>query len=587
MDEEQRRLAEELLFSGEKKTSFAKKLFFGVFDSHLIFPFPQVDETELAKTESFVSKVTQFAEKNIDPVKIDRQAMIPSQVIEGLGSLGVLGITIPRIYGGLGMSQYAYCRAVEALSRRCGSTALFVNAHQSVGLKALLLFGTHEQRARWLAPLAKGEQIAAFSLTEPNAGSDANGIETRAVLDPVRNVYRINGKKQWTTNGSFADILTVMARTEIDTPQGKQDKITAFLVTPDMPGFKVTATSLEKVGMRGTKTSNLEFKDLEVPVANILGPLGGGLKVCLTVLDYGRTTFGATCTGAAKVALERAIAHAQTRYQFKRPLASFPLVKQKIANMSALVYAMDATTYLTAGLVDTGAEDFMLEAAILKVFASDALWSIIYDTMQIFGGRSFFTDEPFERMMRDARLNMIGEGSNEVLRAFIGVVGMRDVGMELKEALDAIKSPFSSMGVLTKFCSQWMRRRGASKVAISSPLLQEEAAALGKAIRQFGMAVVRVLARHRENILEQQLVLDRIATSAIAIYTTTAVLSKLDAELKRVNGKTEALGNDVEIGKFYCLQAMSTIKRSLGSLFDNTDAVIESLSDHITKLKKI
>ena len=288
------------------------------------------------------------------------------------------------------MSQYAYCNASELLSRHCGSTALFVNAHQSVGLKAILLFGTEEQKKRWLPALAKGDEIAAFSLTEPNAGSDAAGIETKAIYDPKERVYRITGNKQWTTNGSIAKVLTVMAKTPIETSFGIEEKITAFIVTPEMKGFEVVDPSLEKVGMRGTKTSNLRFSNMAVPEENILGPKGKGLKVCLTVLDYGRTTFGATCTGAAKYLLQRAISHAKTRHQFKRPLSSFPLIKKKLAKMAALTQAMDATTYLTAGLLDKGQSDIMLEASILKVFASEALWKIVYETMQIFGGRSFF-----------------------------------------------------------------------------------------------------------------------------------------------------------------------------------------------------
>lgn len=581
MEEQQRRLAEELLFTEVKPRSFAKKLYFGVFDTSKVMPFPRVTDEEQQRVTEFLDKLTHFADDAIHPDAIDRQAIIPKEVIHGLGQLGVLGISIPQEYGGLGMSQYAYCRAVELLSPRCGSTALFVNAHQSVGLKALLLFGTPAQRSRWLPPLAKGEQIAAFSLTEPNAGSDANGIETRAVFDPASNTYVLNGKKQWTTNGGIASVLTVMAQTEMDTPQGRQDRVTAFLVTPDMPGFMVTAPALEKVGMCGTQTANLAFHNMRVPAENILGPLGGGLKVCLTVLDYGRTTFGATCTGAAKMLKARAVAHARSRYQFKRPLASFSLVKQKLATMAALTYAMNATTYLTAGLVDGGTEDFMLEAAMLKVFASDSLWTIIYETMQIFGGRSFFTDEPFERMMRDARLNMIGEGANEVLRAFIGLVGMRDVGVELKGVLDALYRPLTSFDTLWRFGRQSLHRWKASSVTVNSPLIQQEASQLSKAIRHFGFAVVRVLARYREEVIEKQLDLDRIATSAIAIYTTTAVLSKLDSDLARVDGKIEALGDDVAVAKLYCRQAMATIKHSLKSLFSDSDAIVEATADQL------
>ncbi len=376
-----------------------------------------------------------------------------------------------------------------------------------------------------------------------------------------------------------------MAQTEVETAKGKQDKVTAFLVTPDMKGFKVAAPALEKVGMRGTKTAILEFQDMEVPAANILGPKGGGLKVCLTVLDYGRTTFGATCTGIAKMLVEKAVYHAKTRYQFKRPLASFALVKQKIALMSALTYAMDATTYLTAGFVDGHAEDFMLESAMLKVFASDSLWTILYDTMQIYGGRSFFTDYPFERLMRDARLNMIGEGSNEVMRAFIGLVGMRDVGVQLKETFEAMKNPLNDFGTIKGFIVQFWKRLSLPKVPVQSRLLSEEAQNLGSAVRRFGFAIVRLLAKYGEEIFERQLSLDRIATAAMALYSWTAVLSKLDADLKSVSGNVEALGHDVAIAKLYCRYAKENIERSLGTLFENYDSTIEAVSDQITGIK--
>lgn len=577
MDEQQKRLAEELLFSGKKLPSFAKQLYFGVFDRAGVFPFPQADFKEKAKVDALLEKLSVFIKEKIDPVAIDRNAQIPDEVLKGLGDLGILGMTIPREYGGLGLSQYAYCKAVEMLAYTCASTALFVNAHQSVGLKALLLFGTEEQKQKWLPSLAKGEQYAAFSLTEPNAGSDAAGIETRAVFDPEKNVYRITGKKQWTTNGSIAGVLTVMAKTKI----GDADKITAFLVTPDMEGFKIIDRSLDKVGMRGSWTSNLEFNDVHVPVGNILGPVGGGLKVCLTVLDFGRTTFGATCTGAAKFAVERAIHHAKTRFQFKRPLASFALVKEKIALISALKYAMEATTYLTAGFVDSKTEDFMLESAMLKVFASDSLWKIIEETMQIYGGRSLFTDAPFERMMRDARLNMIGEGSNEVMRAFIGLVGMRDVGMYLKEILEALKNPIAKPQIIWRFTLNLVKRLKRPLIPVQSALLNKEAQELGKAIRRFGFSVIKILAKHGEDIFERQLSLNRIATSAMAIYTSTAVIAKLSHDLEEVKGDVTLLGNDLNVGKFYISYAMDKLNRSLDSILENQDEMIENLSDQI------
>ncbi|MCB1136876.1 MAG: acyl-CoA dehydrogenase family protein [Chlamydiia bacterium] len=582
MDEEQMKMAEELLFTGEEKPSFAKLLYFGLFDAERIFPFPSVQPAKQSQTQAFLEKVKAFCENELDPDAIDRQAEIPESIRRRLGEMGVMGMTVPEQYGGLNMSQDAYCQTMELVARYCASTALLVNAHQSIGLKALLLFGTQEQRDRWLPDLAAGRKLAAFSLTEPTAGSDAAGVKTRAVYDPQKNVYRITGRKQWTTSGSIADVLTVMARTEIKTDRGIEDKITAFLVTPDMPGFKVLDKALEKTGMRGTWTANLELNDVEVPVENVLGPLGGGLRVCLTVLDYGRTTFGATCTGTAKFLLENAIRHATERQQFNRPLASFGLVKEKITRMSALVYAMDATVKLTAGLVDRGQDDIMLESAILKVFASDSQWQILYDTMQILGGRSFFCDAPYERMMRDARLNMIGEGSNEVMRAFIGAVGMRDVGMQLKGVADAAKAPLSDFGSLWSFGKFMAGKVCTPKVPIQSGQLADEAQRLGRAVRSFGLAIPRLLAKYREKIVEEQLHLNRISECAMALYTVSAVLSKLDSDIQRAGGDPSRLGTDLDVARFYCHEAFARIDSNLTALSSNSDEIIYQLSDRIT-----
>lgn len=564
LDSEQTRLAEELLFSEKKPPSFVKQLFFGRVDASSVLPFPNPTKEEKLEADSYVAKIQKFADEQIDPVKIDKEAKIPKSVIEGLGELGLLSLTIPKEHGGLGLSQYTYCRAMEVIAGKCAATALFINAHQSVGLKALVLFGTPEQQSRWLPKLSKGKAIAAFSLTEANAGSDAAGVETKATYDPIKKTYLISGRKQWTTNGSIADILTVMART----PDGK---ITAFIVTPDMPGFKVLDAALDKVGMRGSITSNLLFENVEVPEANILGLMGGGLKLCLTVLDYGRTTFGATCTGVAKDLIKRAREHAINRFQFKRPLGSFELVKEKIARMYAFCYAMESTTLLTAGLVDKGVEDIMLESAILKVFNSDAAWEILYDTMQIYGGRSFFTDAPFERNMRDARLNMIGEGSNEVLRAFIGAVGMRDVGMELK----SFKDNWLDSSTWKEAFIAGSRYIQAPKIPLRSKKMQSEANQLESLILSFGRAIVKVLASYKQEVVDKQLDLNRIAEVAMAIYTMTAVISRLDS------GDDENL----EIGQYYCKIAYKKAIENLDSLFDPLDELTVQLADKITGLK--
>jgi acyl-CoA dehydrogenase family protein 9 len=577
MDEKQKKLLEDLLFEEKrKKPSLGKLLYSGLLETEHVFPYPKADASEESAVDDLLVKLRSFCEKEIDPDRIDRQSDIPSTVIRGLGDMGILGLTIPEEFGGLGRTQYAYCRAMEQLAGHCGSTALLVNAHQSVGLKALLLFGTEKQKARWLRPLATGEKLAAFSLTEPNAGSDAGGIETKAEYDPQKKVYRINGMKQWTTNGSIAGFLTVMARTD-------EGGITAFIVTPDMPGFKVSAAALEKVGYRGTRTSNLVFENLEVPEENILGTKGKGLRICLTVLDYGRTTFGATCTGVAKYLVRRAETYAVERHQFAQPLASFLLVKQKLAEMAALAYAMDASTYLTAGLIDAGEEDIMLETAILKVFASESLWKITYDTMQLFGGRSFFSSEPFERLMRDARINMIGEGSNEVLRIFIAAVGLREVGMKYKTLLHSMKNPSLALPALSQFTRRLIRIFSKPEMPVRSPLLAPQAGRLCRSIRRFSFSVLRLLAKHREAVVEEQLKLNRIAESAISLYTAVAVLSKIDSRLQSGNGKEIASERETETARFYCDFALDKLDDSLKRLFtNNRDREIDALSDILT-----
>ena len=543
------------------------------------FPYPKVDQKEEMEIEALLEKLSILIKEKIHPITIDQNGEIPEWVLKCLAELGIFGITVPKEYGGLGLCQYAYCRIEEMLAYTCASTAFFVSAHQSIGLKALLLFGSEEQKKKWLTELAQGKKYAAFCLSELNAGSDTAGIETKAVFDAEKNVYRITGKKYWTTHGSIAGVLTVMAKTKV----GDHEKTTAFIITPDMEGFKITDPSLNKMGMRGTITSNLEFNDVHVPIGNILGPVGGGLKVCLKVLDYGRTTFGAICTGVAKFGQERAIYHAKTRVQFKRPIASFALIKEKIALISALTYAMEATTYLTAGLASK-AEDFMLESAILKVFASDSLWKIVYETMQIHGGRSYFTDAPFERMIRDARFTTLGEGANKILRAFIGFVGMRDVGMELKEVLGMLKNPFSQPKMLSRFGIRLIKRLKTPLIPVKSEHLKDEKKAISKAVRRFGFGVIKILTKFGEEIFERQISLDRIASCAIAIYTSTAVLSKLVDDLEEVKGNRALLGDDLNIGKYYIRYAMDNLNNTLDSLFLNNDEMIESLSDQITRI---
>ena len=345
--EAQMQEAEELLGTMPQKSGVAKGLFEGRFVADWVFPYPQLPESQRAEVEQAVADLERFCNEHLDPERIDREADIPREVIDGLAKLGVLGMTAPTEFGGRGFSQMGYCRLLEVIGARCSSTAIFVNAHHSIGIRALILFGTKEQKAKWLPDLVSGRKLGAFALTEPDAGSDAANVQTSATPSPDGSGFILNGQKRYITNGGIAGILTVMART----PVAGSDKtaITAFLVTPDMPGFQVVEPRMQKLGVRGTATAKLAFHNMFVPHENILGPPGKGLKVALTVLDFGRTTFGACCTGAAKTCLRLASDYARSRRQFGRSLNEFELIQKKLARMAAWTYAMEAMTNVTAG----------------------------------------------------------------------------------------------------------------------------------------------------------------------------------------------------------------------------------------------
>jgi acyl-CoA dehydrogenase family member 9 len=563
---EQLEQAEELLFSGVARAGFAKAIFRGEFRGKALFPYPELTASERPVVEEAVSAVRAFADVHIDAAAIDRDADIPRSVIDGLAELGVMGMAAPPELGGRGFSQMGYCRIMEVIGGHCAATAVFVNAHHSIGLRALVLFGTPEQKARWLPQLIRAEKLAAFALTEEQAGSDASNVQTTATPTPDGQSYILNGSKRYITNGAIAGVLTVMARTP--DPRGGKSKVTAFLVTPDMPGFEVVEARMAKMGIRGTATARLAFHDMPVPATNILGELGKGLKLALTVLDFGRTTFGASCTGLAKVILAAATEHAASRRQFGRPLAELELIKKKIAYLAATAYAMEATTYQTAALIDAGAEDYMLETAILKVFTTEALWQGVYETQQVFGGQGYFSNEPYERMTRDARINTIGEGANEVLKAFIALVGMRDIGEGLKNTLEGLKKPGSFLPTLWKYGGAHLGQLVQSPVVpVVSPMLRPIAAALARRVSRFGRTVERQLITHREAFLDRQYDQERIADAAIALVTSACTLSRWDHSL--VQGA--ATSPDETAAELYMRMACRRFDDAIRQLGNNDD----------------
>src|SRR6266446_6585285 len=572
--------AEELLFAGPQALGFVKGLFQGHFVSNWVMPYPRIAAGQQVELDKTLKELREFLGAKLDPVAIDRNADIPREVIDGLGRVGVLGMTAPAEYGGRGFTQMANCKVLEEIGRRCASTSVFVNAHHSIGIRALLLFGTHEQKQKWLPRLVNGEQLGAFALTEREAGSDAANVQMTARPTEDGSHFILNGEKRYITNAAIAHVLTVMARTPV--PGSNKTTITAFLVTPDMPGFEILEARMPKMGIRGTATGRFALRNVRVPRENILGLMGKGLKVALTVLDFGRTTFGACCTGAAKTCLRLAIEHANTRKQFKKTLGEFDLVKKKIARIAAGAYAMEAMTTITASLIDRGLEDYMVETAMLKVFTTERLWEIINDTFQIYGGSAYFVDLPLERMLRDARINQIGEGSNEVLTSFIALVGMRGPGMEFKEIYDTMLKPWRQDRA--KAWGAGLKRLSAAvkvpEVPVRHDQLKRYAGQLARLVWRFNFSVDKTLIAYREPVMEMQLVQERIANAAMELFAATCVLSRWDSELATL-GRNGRDASDHIAADLFMKRALRKTRHFLRGLGDNDDTALLATADAV------
>jgi len=379
----------------------------------------------------FRRMVREFAENEVRPLskEIDEQDRVPFETLKKAAKLGLLGVPFPQKYGGCGAGEIGYCILMEELNRVCPSTATVIGAHTGIGAMAIYLDGTEEQKEKYLKPLAKGEKIAAFALTEPQAGSDAAAIKTRAVRDG--NYYILNGSKCFITNGSHADIITVMAVT--DPSLGPRGGVTAFIVEKEFPGFKV-GTLENKMGIRGSATAELIFEDCCVPKENVLGQFGAGFITFMKALDVGRLSLAAACLGGAEAVLEASIKWAKTRQQFGVPIAQKQSVHFMIADMATEIEALRSLIYRTAWLVDTGqmGPKFTKMAAMCKLFASEVLHRCVDYCLQIHGGVGYSRDFWVERAFRDQRITEIFEGTNEIQRIVIASQIFRPKGVRIR-----------------------------------------------------------------------------------------------------------------------------------------------------------
>ena len=562
--------------------SFMRALCLGRIEADLILPYPSLSEEDKETLSSVVELVDDMLGGREDEFRAwDEAGELPAVFVEELKQVGLFGLVIPEEHGGMAFGATAYSRTLQQVARHDASVAVTIGAHSSIGMRGLLLFGTDEQKERYLPALATGEMVAAFCLTEPGAGSDAAGIKTTAVRDGEG--WVINGSKLWITNGGIGQFFTVFARTgEVD----GRSKMSAFIVTLDMEGVSVGPHE-DKMGLRASSTTSVFLDDVRVGPEQMLDGENEGFKVAMKILNSGRTGLGGGAVGAMKGLIDKASKQAMGREQFGRPIAEFGLVKQKVGQMVVDCYASESVVNAVNGLIERGDCDYAVEAAISKIFASEALWTTADEALQISGGNGFMKEYPYERMLRDCRINRIFEGTNEVLRLFVALTAMNDVGTQLTELAGSVKGlfddPIKGFGLMTDYA----RRRAAIATGVGPgsarfdglvPELQRAGDRFVDATNKLAAAADRVLRKHGRAIIGKQFASRRLADIMIDLFVLASVMSRVSTTVAEV-GADKAV-RELEILEVFSHQALLRIQANLDRVDDNVDEAVKSLAAH-------
>ncbi len=547
-------------------------LFVGELQDETFYPFPEQEPDEQEKADLTVDAFRDWAKDNLDPVQIDREQEIPAAVREALGELGILGMTIPEEYGGYGFGTTSYCRVMEEITRTDASLSVFTGAHLSIGAKPIVLFGSEEMKKKWLPQVASGETLCAFALTEPGAGSDAGSLRTRAEWDAAAGKFRLNGNKIWITNGGYAKVFSVFARAT-GGPLGDNEGITAFLVERGEPGF-TNGPSEHKLGIRGSSTTELAFQDVMLGEERIIGTPGDGFRMATKSLETGRLSLGAGCTGAAKELIRLASRHARERAQFRRPIIEFGMIREKLGRMTSNTYGAESMVYLTAGLLDRGGVDVSLEAGYCKVYGSENLWQTVNDAVQIAGGIGYMIEYPYERHLRDSRINMIFEGTNEILRLAGTLEGLKEPGRRATEALRAAKSELAN-DVVTAVTEGTIVDPVVPKWVPAALAAQGEAFAA--TLGAFSRKVEKTMRRHRRAILGQEFTIRRIADAAMRLYAMGACLSRASTRVAARGAENAA--RDILLCSRFIEEGRLIVLRELEDLETLRDRLDDDIAD--------
>ncbi|MDH5805906.1 MAG: acyl-CoA dehydrogenase family protein, partial [Gemmatimonadota bacterium] len=557
----------------------------------LIYPFPKVDAEEEARAKPFQDRLMAYVKEHVDPDEVERNSKIPDEVVKGLAELGAFGIKIPEEYGGLGLSQASYNRAISTVSGWESSIGVLLSAHQSIGVpQPLKMFGTPEQKKKYLPRLAKGA-VSAFALTEPDVGSDPARMTTTAELSADGQSYILNGEKLWCTNGTIAEIMVVMAKTE-------GGKISAFIVESAWEGVEVTQRC-HFMGLKGIENAALKFTNVKVPKENLLWGEGKGLKLALITLNTGRLTLPASSAGAAKQCLQIVRRFSKERVQWGRAVGKHDAVAQLIGRMAADTFAMEAVAELSALMSDRGGYDIRLEAAMAKMWNTERGWKIIDDTMQIRGGRGYETraslkergerGDPVERMMRDFRINLIFEGSSEIMRLFIAREAV-DTHLKIGGALADPKAPMGAkLSALFKAglyyalwypgrwigWGRWPRYAEFGKNA-------KHMRYVNRTSRRLARSLFHAIVRFGPGLEKRQAVLARLVEIGAELFAMSAACSRAHTLQISTSAEDRSRGaNAVDLADVFCRTSKRRIQDRFRSLFNNDDVIVYKTAQRV------
>jgi alkylation response protein AidB-like acyl-CoA dehydrogenase len=578
----------------DERGSFASNLFIGRFDFDRIFPYPKQSAEDAAAGEDFLAQLRTYLRDNVDPDEIDRTGEIPQKNIDELFAMGAFAIKVPKQYGGLGLSQVNYGRAAMLLGSWDANLTALVSAHQSIGVpQPLLIFGTEEQKAKYLPRVARKE-ISAFALTEMNAGSDPANMSLRADLSEDGTAWVLNGEKLWCTNLIKAGVLVVMAKTPPKIVNGKERKqISAFIVDVDSPGLEITYRC-HFMGLRALYNGIVKFTDVRVPRENLIAKEGQGLKVALTTLNTGRLTIPAACVGLSKRLVEICRKWATERIQWGAPIGQHSAIAGKVAEMAANTFAMEAITFLTSALVDRKAGDLRIETAMCKMWCTEMTWKIADDAMQVRGGRGYETaqslagrgEEPIavERFLRDCRINLIFEGSSEIMRLFIAREAL-DPHLKVGGAIfnttlpmaTRVKSMFSSGSFYTRwYPKQWVGGSAGDLDKLHEDLREHVRYGAG-ASKRLARGLFHAMMRFGPKLDREQLLLSRFVGVATELFAMSATCAFAQAKIDGGEPAAEILS----LAGYFCRSARMRIDQHFAGTSENADKAGYALTQEL------